>query len=206
MKDRVIFYIDGLNLYNGLKTARLRNYYWLNLEELAKKLITQNQRIIRIKYFTSMVSSIFDQQKFFRQQSYIKVLKTIKIIEIFFGRHQRSQTKCKNCNKVIKNFNEKMTDVNIAVEMLKDAYSNNCDVQILISGDSDLIPICNAIKNDLQTITLIIYFPPKRQTDRMKNYCHSWKSIYLKTIKDSQFPYSVLDLKGFTISKPTYWS
>lgn len=203
---RVIFYIDGLNLYNGLKKAKLRNCYWLNLEKLTNNLIIPGQRVEEIKYFTSMVSTSFDQQKFYRQQSYVKALKTIQNLKLFLGRHQRSLTKCNNCNKVTGSFNEKMTDVNIAVEMLKDAYSNKCDVQILISGDSDLIPICNIIKRTLPNIIVIIYFPPKRQTDRMKKYCHTWKSIFIKTIKNSQFPDIVIDKKGYKIFKPSYWS
>jgi len=206
MDKRVIFYIDGLNLYNGLKKAKLRSYYWLDLEKLSKSLIISGQRVEKIKYFTSMVSTSYDQQKFYRQQSYLKALETIKTLRVFLGRHQKNLVKCNNCNKTIRSFNEKMTDVNIAVEMLKDAYENKCDVQILISGDSDLIPICNAIKKTLPNITVIIYFPPNRQTDRMKKYCHVWKTIFIKTIKNSQFPDVITDRKGYKISKPTYWS
>jgi len=203
--DNVIFYIDGLNLYNGLKKAKLRSYYWLDLEKLTNSLSIKNQKILKIKYFTSMVSSSFDQLKFNRQQSYMKALKTIKNLRIFFGRHQRSTIRCNNCKHIIKNFNEKMTDVNIATEMLKDAFNNECNVQVLISGDSDLIPICSTIRK-LQNTTLIIYFPPKRQTDRMKKCCHSWYSIFIKNIKNSQFPNPVIDRNGNKIIKPAYWS
>ncbi|GAI90977.1 unnamed protein product, partial [marine sediment metagenome] len=89
MNERVIFYIDGLNLYNGLKKANLRKYYWLDLRELAIKLCLPNQKLIRVKYFTSMVSTKFDEDKFHRQSSYIKAIKTLPDMEVFLGRHQK---------------------------------------------------------------------------------------------------------------------
>jgi len=109
MNERVIFYIDGLNLYNGLKKANLRKYYWLDLRELARKLCLPNQKLTRVKYFTSMVSTKFDEDKFHRQSSYIKAIKTLPDMEVFLGRHQKGMTicnlpgnyrNCKNQNKI----------------------------------------------------------------------------------------------------------
>jgi hypothetical protein len=35
--------------------------------------------------------------------------------------------------------NETMTDVNIAVELMQDAFHNNFDTALLVSADSDLV-------------------------------------------------------------------
>lgn len=35
---------------------------------------------------------------------------------------------------------EKRTDVQIALQMLEDAYEDRCDLFVLVSGDSDLVP------------------------------------------------------------------
>lgn len=204
MDERVIFYIDGLNLYNGLKKANLRRYYWLDLMELARKLCLFNQKLVRIKYFTSMVSAKFDEGKFQRQSSYIKALKTLPDMQIFLGRHQKGMTVCSRCGKIFKNFSEKMTDINIAVEMFKDAYQNNCDTQILISGDSDLVPVCRAIL-ELFNIKLVIFFPPCRGTDRLREYCHFSARIFTNYFKKSQLPEEIIDSSGNKIVKPEYW-
>ena len=45
---------------------------------------------------------------------------------------------------------EKMTDVNIATEMLQDAFLDKYDMAMLISGDSDLIPPIRAIHNNFK--------------------------------------------------------
>ncbi len=204
MNERVIFYIDGLNLYNGLKKANLRKYYWLDLKKLAEKLCLTNQNLLKVKYFTSMVSTRFDEGKFQRQSSYIKALKTLDGVMIFMGRHQKGTTVCSRCGKVFKNFSEKMTDINIAVEMFKDAYQINCDTQILISGDSDLVPICRAIL-EFFNMKLVIFFPPYRKTDRLREYCHYNAKIFTDYFRKSQLPASIIDSSGNKIEKPEYW-
>jgi len=91
----VNFYIDGLNLYNGLKSAGLRKYYWLNLEELSKLLLKPNQKLNQIKYFTSIVYpdnnlDNYGLNKYMRQSRYLKALKTLDSLEIILGRHQEN--------------------------------------------------------------------------------------------------------------------
>jgi len=38
--ERLVFYVDGFNLYFGLKERRWRKYYWLNLQEMRSKMYT----------------------------------------------------------------------------------------------------------------------------------------------------------------------
>jgi len=54
--DRVIAYIDGFNLYYGLREQGWQRYYWLNVQELARNLLKPHQELLFIKYFTSLVS------------------------------------------------------------------------------------------------------------------------------------------------------
>ena len=54
--ERVIAYIDGFNLYYGLKSSGWRRYYWLNIQRLVQNLLKPNQRLILTKYFTSRIS------------------------------------------------------------------------------------------------------------------------------------------------------
>ncbi len=53
--EKIIFYIDGFNLYFGLKTKGWKSFYWLNLEKLAQNLLLNNQSLIKVKYFTSRI-------------------------------------------------------------------------------------------------------------------------------------------------------
>ena len=71
--ERVTVYIDGFNLYFGMKAKGWRRYYWMNVHLLAKKLLKPYQELIAIKYFTSRVSSMpNDPQKAKRQGEYLE--------------------------------------------------------------------------------------------------------------------------------------
>jgi uncharacterized LabA/DUF88 family protein len=60
---RVIAYIDGFNLYFGLKSSRWDRYLWLNVQNLAGNLLKPDQTLIHTKYFTARVSSPADKVK-----------------------------------------------------------------------------------------------------------------------------------------------
>ena len=54
--DRVIVYIDGFNLYFGLKSKGWRRYFWLNPQKLIENLLKPGQKLVFTKYFTARVS------------------------------------------------------------------------------------------------------------------------------------------------------
>src|SRR4030065_149543 len=134
--ERVIVYIDGFNLYYGLKEKGWTKYYWLDLTKLAKALLTPNQTLVRTKYFTSKISHPAGKRK--RQQAYLSALATLPEFELYFGRYQTFVQACRNCGHRHLESNEKRTDVNIATHLLIDAFQGNFDTAILISADSDL--------------------------------------------------------------------
>ena len=52
---RVIAYIDGFNLYFGLKSQGWERYLWLNVQTLAGNLLQPGQTLVHTKYFTARV-------------------------------------------------------------------------------------------------------------------------------------------------------
>jgi len=54
--QRVISYVDGFNLYYGLKSQRWQRYLWLDVQALSRKLLKPDQTLVRTKYFTARVS------------------------------------------------------------------------------------------------------------------------------------------------------
>jgi len=73
-KERVIVYVDGFNLYFGMKDAGFEYCKWLDLHLLASNLLKPNQELVEVKYFTSRVGNNPDKQK--RQSTYIEALET----------------------------------------------------------------------------------------------------------------------------------
>ena len=136
--ERVITYIDGFNLYFGLKTKGWKRCYWLNLQMLAMNLLKDNQELVMIKYFTSRISGPPDKSK--RQRTFLEALETLGNFHMFYGHYLTNTIECQKCGAIFPKPNEKMTDVNIAVEMLTDAFQNKFDTAILISADTVLKP------------------------------------------------------------------
>jgi hypothetical protein len=55
--ERVIAYVDGFNLYYGLKEAGYERYLWLDVHGLVRNILNPaTQTLVRVNYFTSRVS------------------------------------------------------------------------------------------------------------------------------------------------------
>ena len=53
---------------------------------------------------------------------------------------------CRVCRQPYRTFEEKQTDVNIAIKILETAVKDEWDIAYVVSGDSDLIPSLKAVK------------------------------------------------------------
>ncbi len=200
--ERVIVYIDGFNLYFGMKEAGYGKYKWLNLYQLAQNLLKSEQTLVSVKYFTSRVSNNPDKQK--RQNTFLEALENTDV-KIFYGHYQRTTIECFRCGNIWPSYNEKMTDVNIATQMLNDAYNNEYDMAMLISGDSDLVPPIKSIHSLYKDKRVFIAFPPKRSNHSMSYVAKGSMVIGRKKISDSQFPDQVKKKDGYVLSKPIEW-
>ena len=201
-KERVIVYVDGFNLYFGMKEAGFENCKWLDLHLLASNLLKPNQELIQVKYFTSRVGNNPDKQK--RQATYIEALETANV-KILYGHYQSNTIECKRCGNIWPSYNEKMTDVNIATQMLIDAYQDNFDMAMLISGDSDLVPPIKAIHTLFPQKRVFVAFPPKRRNSSVALNARGSIIIGRKNLLDSQFLDELEKKDGYILRKPSDW-
>jgi hypothetical protein len=84
--DRRVFYIDGFNLYFGLKDQGWRKYYWLNLHALCANLLRAAQELVKIRCCTArIIGSNHDRR--LRQKVYLEALGTLPGVEIHYGHY-----------------------------------------------------------------------------------------------------------------------
>lgn len=200
-KERVIVYIDGFNLYFGM-TVKWKDIKWLNVQQLSQSFLKGNQELISTKYFTARVSN--NNSKQIRQTKYIEALDAIGV-EITYGQYQSNMEECKRCGNVWSNPKEKMTDVNIATQMIIDAYQDKYDTAILISGDSDLVPPINAIHDNFKNKKVVVAFPPNRNNISVRHVAKGSFIIGRKKLKDNQLPEEVTKKDGYVLKKPLEW-
>src|SRR5208283_4029493 len=94
-KRRVISYIDGFNLYFGLRKQGWRKYMWLDLTKLSASILLPDCELLCTKYFTSRVSGNVGKQE--RQNAYLDALATLSNISFYWGRFQADYRECQNC-------------------------------------------------------------------------------------------------------------
>jgi hypothetical protein len=76
-----------------------------------------------------------------RQRTYLAALKAHgSSVEVILGRYQTKRMTCRHCGKVWTSYEEKETDVNIAVGLVADAAASASDIALIVSADSDLCP------------------------------------------------------------------
>jgi len=175
--QRVISYVDGFNLYFGLRDSGLRRHLWLDLLKLSENLLKSGQVLVQVKYFTSHISGPHSKRR--RQLAYLEALGTLDAgrFSMSFGKYQDNPRRCGKCGAEESVPAEKMTDVNIAVEMLKDAFQERFDVALLVSADSDLCPLVKAVRTLFPQKAVVAAFPPGRAA-RVKHFETPGMGIY----------------------------
>lgn len=200
--ERIIAYIDGFNLYFGMKENG-NSTLWLNPKQLVESLLRPGQQLMQTKYFTSRVRNNPDKEK--RQKTYIEALETLSDFKITYGHYQSHIETCRRCGHSYFYANEKMTDVNIAVAMMEDAQNDLYDTAFLITGDSDLVPPVKSIHNIYQQKRVFVAFPPNRSNISVKNEAKGSLVIGRKKLLDAQFPEHVTKQDGFILQRPGIW-
>jgi hypothetical protein len=163
--NRVTVYVDGFNLYYGLKRmmakdSEWKRFYWIDLVKFFDHFMGNGQRLHKVVYFTTPPMNI---QKRNRQGLLLKANQLLNgsRFEVIEGKFYEKEVICPICGNKYTIPEEKRTDVNISAQMMRDCALNNTDVLILVSADSDLVPPLELVKNDYPEKTVKIFFPPK---------------------------------------------
>jgi uncharacterized LabA/DUF88 family protein len=201
--QNVIVYIDGFNLYFGLIEKGWRNYLWLDLIKFSKSLLIANQKLIHTKYFTSRISKPVSKNR--RQSIFIDALSTLSDFSIYYGRYQAQIRTCENCGFTSFISNEKKTDVNIATEMMVDAFQNKFDSAILVSADADLTAPIKAIRSLFPDKKVIVAFPPKRDSYELRSVASTHYFIGEHNFRGNLLPDIVRTSSGFELKRPEKW-
>jgi len=206
---RTYIYVDGFNFYYG--AVRGTSYKWLDFMALFKLLLQPHHLILKIKYFTALVSPTpNDPHKHVRQRTYIRALeRQIPELEVHYGHflsHKIMAPLASPANnqryaEVIKT-EEKGSDVKLAVHLVNDAWLDLYDCAVVVSNDSDLAEALRLVRSQHDKKIGVITphkNPPSRELIRHASFVGRVRSGALRC---SQLPDPI---PRTTITKPAAW-
>ncbi|QHN65079.1 NYN domain-containing protein [Bergeyella cardium] len=185
-KQKVIIYIDGFNFYYGLRRKGWKRYYWLNIVKLFEQFIRDNQELVCIKYFSARST---DSKQGLRQNAFFQANKENPKFQLILGKYIKKEIRCFNCNDKRYTYEEKETDVRIATQIVADSYKKKCDIAIIVSADSDMIPAIELAQENGTKV--FVYFPPDQWSNSL-DLISNGKSIDL-TKYESRFKKSLFE-------------
>ncbi len=192
-KERVAAYFDGFNLYHAIHDLKKPHLKWVDLWRLSKQLIHQNsQQIVAVRYFSAYAnhySGTPQVDKLQRHREYVKALES-KGVECHMGNFAQRYWNYygRGYQAKWRRREEKQTDVGLAAYALRDGFRGVYDRALIVSLDTDMIPLFKLIQVEFPQKVAVCVAPPSRPHHR------SLQQIAgaLNVIKESQIEKSLL--------------
>jgi uncharacterized LabA/DUF88 family protein len=201
----VIAYVDGFNLYHGLRDKYHHRYLWLDLERLVQRLRPKDQ-VVTVRYFTALVRD--EPAALSRQRTYHDALRSHSggTVEIILGRYQSKTQTCRQCGSIWRSYEEKETDVNIAVSLVADAAASASEIALIVSADSDLCPAIRTARSLNPSRAIIAAFPPRRSSFEILSLVPGAFTVAAVDLRNSLMPDPVRDsASGQLHTRPGKW-
>ena len=203
-------YIDGFNFY--YRCVKGTPYKWLDISKWATGLLAPDFTIKRIRYYTARVRSLpGNPDAPLRQAMLLRALATIPNLTITYGHFLRSKPRLRLANpppggpdtvQVVK-YSEKGSDVNLATDLLADAFDGDCEAVAIVSSDSDLLGPIKLVRQRFGSRIVIVRLPRGHSIELEKEADYVIK-VHSGLLQASQFPPALKDAVG-AFTKPAAW-
>ena len=206
-RERVALYVDGLNLYYGMLSGGMTRYLWLDAGRLAERLSLPNQRVVAAKYFTTRLVELGVRKHLARPQGiHLQALQSTERVTVIEGEFFEKVGVCHSCGKEWTTYEEKMTDVNIGIELVCDAEDDAFDTALLASADGDLTGPVERVLSRHPRKRIVVGFPPRRWSESLRNAASAHFKIGRTSLRASQLPDKVVSENGYVLQRPGEWS
>ena len=202
---RVVGYVDGYNVYYGLRDKGWERYLWLDYRALFQSQIRTGYELIALKYFTSLGrrQSVASHQ---RQFLYLDALRAHGGAEVnVSGNFTMKRWKCPSCETWHKRPQEKRTDVAIGVQMVADAYEDRFDAAWLMSADSNLIPAVSMVREQFPEKVVSILIPRGRRSQKLVDTADTAWHLERRRWNQARLPDPVITEDGTVYACPAEW-
>jgi hypothetical protein len=212
----VAAYIDGFNLYYGMRNKYGRRHLWLDVVGLVRQL-RAGDHVVVVRYFSAIMKKELVAAR--NQDDYIQAMKACNgpLLDVRLGRFRdrklRSCHRCGEmyicgCGREYRSYEEKETDVGLGAFMVADAACGLADSTLLISADSDLAPALEAVRLVVPDQRIFLALPPGSIASRHLTRVGRVSQFFINgaALRDAQLPEVVHDPEtGRTLVRPAKW-
>lgn len=230
---RTIVYVDGYNFYYGLLKKENPDrslithptFKWLDLRGLVSEVLrAQDPKIelTAVRFFTADIKARLATRgkiSAHAQAAYHRALEA-KGVEVIRGsftlaqstlpRYVEGQGVDRNDRVKVWKLEEKQTDVQLCLEMYRDASAGRVDHVVLCTNDSDLAPALKAVRTDFPDIIVGVVLPrlpetKERRSESLEKFAH-WTRRHIRPeeLAAHQFPDRVGTGKK-PVDRPEHW-
>jgi uncharacterized LabA/DUF88 family protein len=209
--NRVTFLIDGFNLYHSIRTAlynrAIRRGKWLNIRALCESYVSsfgEDAQLFEIYYFSALADHIPGAAA--RHEQFLKALRASGV-KTRLGKFKKKIVRCKaTCKGEGIGYEEKETDVNIALKMFELFMLDQCDTCVVMTGDTDLNAALTSAKRLFTTKKIGVIFPYARdRNNEAKRLVDNYVTIKPEDYQKYQFTNPVVREGKSDIIKPPDW-
>ena len=205
-KERVMVYVDGMNLYYGILATGVPRYMWVDVCALSRSLLRADQVLVGVKYYVSRFISDGRAAGLVQcQGAHLDALVTFDDLEIIEGKFQGKTGVCRSCGHEWQSYEEKMTDVNIAIGLMTDAEDDLYDVAIVVSGDGDLTGPIDMVLSRHPGKFILVALPPNRRSASLLRAASAHIDVGQSRLRNCQLPDQLYAQNGYPLSRPADW-
>lgn len=190
-KKPIIVYVDGMSLSFGIKDKGWGRYSWIDFEKLSNNFRNYSQQIVSIKYFTSHNSIHWFNQSKQQATAYLQKIEGIDLYSVYYRNFGGEIKSCLNIIDPDIGFVVKpSTDINLAIQLMIDAFSDSFDTAIIVSGDNGFSGLIQNIKELYPEKEIKIAFLQNRMPRKLISLADKHYIVGRKMLSESQFAYS----------------
>lgn len=199
-------YIDGHNFYHGCVKLN-PEYKWLDLIAFASRLLP-DCNVELVSYYTARVVDFPDDpSQSQRQDIYLQALRAIgvNVVEGKFKRRKK-RVRLSGTEDFAKAelWEEKGTDVNLAVDLVADALRRDMDCALIVSNDFDLQRAVDIAVSE--GVSVVVANPHRHHSKKDPSLTGSdTRNIRTAHLRDSQLRDVVLSARGEQLHRPPSW-
>lgn len=215
MVQKVVFLVDGFNVYHSLKQleqASGQKVRWLDLTRLLDGTLSTIRHRVgdrvdreRVVYYSALATHLTpgDPGVVQRHEAYIAALEASEV-RVVLSRFKMKDVRCPNCRTYFRRYEEKETDVAIALGIVE-AFTGGADAVVLVSGDSDLTPAIRSARRLFPQRKIGVAFPYHRRASELEQAADFAFNLRPAEIQRAQLPDPVRLRDGTAIAKPANW-